>query len=299
MTTQVLTEEQTARMRRTVELMGRLLVARKDGKAIETKINGYWGWIPDRERVPRGQDPNSGALIPMRMQDFTEHLLGRRCMGTYLLDQDSMVKFLAFDLDLTKSGRFLIVREIEELETVIRDMTPEEVSAQLELDLQHGNLEEALHQPHLPAHRWSRIILSTTAWIVVGFVRQILGLESLAVLTGGGMHVLVPFPDLVPAADARRMGREVMDAAKWQPLKGDNFFAVGDEGSGITVEVFPKQDTNQGFGNLIRLPLGWHGGAQRRTTFVNTADLSGLPWEFAKGDPIAEMERVAQSLGLG
>lgn len=293
-----MTPEQQEKFRSIVALMGKLLVARKDVKAIETQINGQWAWVPDRERVPRNEDPTSGALIPMRMQDFETHMTGKRCMGTYLLDTDSRVKFLAFDIDLKDAGMFLVVRDVNEIEALQAAKTPEEFEGILELDYKVGDLETALHREDMPAHRWGRILLANYAMLIKTQIDK-LGLPTLEVLTGGGMHVLVPFGDPIPAADARKIGAEVMEAIYLRPSKGDNFWVPKSmtEHWPVEIEVFPKQDTNQGFGNLIRLPLGWHSGTQRRTYFVDAAS-RGAAWDMPRADALKALQGAASSLGV-
>lgn len=288
-----MTPEQTARFRDIVALMGKLLIARKDTKAIETRINGQWGWIPDRERVPRGEDPNSGALIPMRMSDFEEHMTGKRCMGTYLLDSDSRTKFVAFDIDLKTNGEYLVVRD------TLAEIEAAEVAGVLDLDLKVGDLETALHRPDLEPHRWARILLNNLSLAITMNVAK-LGLPTLTVLTGGGMHVLVPFGEPIPAADARRIGADVMEALGHVPTRGDNFWitAGASEHPPVEVEIFPKQDKNQGFGNLIRLPLGWHAGARVRTAFVDRTNEMGAPWDIKKMPPLDALEGAATQLGV-
>lgn len=294
-----LTTEQQAKMTKMVTLMGRLLVARKDVKAIEKKMGNSTGWVPDRESVPRGQDPNTGALIPMRMSDFQNHFFGKRCMGTYLLDAESMVRFIAFDIDLKESGQYFKIRDATELEAMIAGKTDEEVDAIMDLEIQRGDLEGAMHRPDLPAHRWARLVLSERSRTICFVVERILGLPALEVVTGGGMHVLVPFGNLVPAVDARQMAREVMDHCFMVPSKGDNFFVPeSNPDSGLEIEVFPKQDTNTGFGNLIRLPLGWHLGAQRRTYFMDRTKIVNA-WDLPAADALEVMSSAASSLGVG
>lgn len=293
------TPEQEAKLGQIVSLMGKLLVARKDVKAIEKKMNNGTAWMPDREPVPRGQDPNDGALIPMRMADFRDHIFGKRCMGTYLLDQDSMVRFVAFDIDLKDKGNFYPIRDFDELMSYTAGLPPEECDAILDLERSVGNLEESLHRPDFPAHRWSRVMLTTTSLGICLAVTKVLGLPSLEVVTGGGMHVLVPFGNLVPAADARQMAREVMDSVGLAPTKGDNFFgSPTNPDSGIEIEVFPKQDTNQGFGNLIRLPMGWHMTAQRRTYFMDRPKMVNS-WDMPKADPLEALSAAARMIGVG
>jgi hypothetical protein len=290
-----ITPEQEEKLKRIVAQMGSLLVARKDVKAVEVRMGQSTGWIPDRERVPRGVDASEGALLPMRMQDFREHIFGKRCIGTYLLNQDSMVKFIAFDIDLkSKGAQYLVVRDLDDISKLTAGKSAQEASAILDLDLKHGNLEESLHRPDLDPHRWARIILSQTTMIVTQAVMKVLGLKTLEVVTGGGTHVIVPFGDMIPAAEARVAAREVMDSIGMVPTKGDNFFgAPRNPDFGIEVEVFPKQDTNNGFGNLIRLPLGWHMNTQRRTYFLDRSKMVNA-WDLPKGDPEEMMGRCSE-----
>lgn len=289
---------QQEKLTKMVALMGRLLVARKDVKAIEKKLGSGTGWLPDREPVPRGQDPNTGALIPMRMGDFENHFFGKRCMGTYLLDNDSMVRFIAFDLDLKETGRYLTIRDFTELEQMIDGKSDIECDAIMDLDTHRGPLEASLHRPDMAAHRWARLNLQEWAMRISKVVERILGVPTLEVVTGGGMHVLVPFGQLVPAVDARQMAREVMDGCELTPSKGDNFFVPkNNPDCGIEIEVFPKQDTNTGFGNLIRLPLGWHLTAQRRTYFLDRSKMI-QSWDLPQGDALAIMSAAADRLGV-
>ena len=115
------------------------------------------------------------------------------------------------------------------------------------------------------------------------------------------MHVLVPFGEAIPAADARRIGADVMEALGHIPTRGDNFWisAGHPDHPPVEIEIFPKQDKNQGFGNLIRLPLGWHAGARVRTSFVDRSVAeSGAPWDISKLDALVALQSAATELGV-
>ena len=274
-------------MRHITKRFGALLIARRDAKAIERPSDG--AWIPHRDGKK-----NSDPLIPFRLQDFREHMFGKQCLGTYLLDQDSMVRFMAFDIDVIKSGTYYPILLVDPGSYRAKDAPI--------LDIANpgvGELEAALHDTENPAHPFVRILVRETALAVSKTVTELLGLPTLCVLTGGGCHVLVPFPELVPASLARQNARTVMEALDLHPLadKGENFW--GEDESPVVVELFPKQDAiaRDGFGNLIRLPLGWHSKAGRRSFFfdpVGTRD----PWMIPRLDPTAALDAAAQALGL-
>jgi hypothetical protein len=61
----------------------------------------------------------------------------------------------------------------------------------------------------------------------------------------------------------------------------------------ITVEVYPKQDVlaHDGYGNLVRLPLGIHPVTKQRSHFINLESVPGL-------DPLAEFD-AATALNRG
>lgn len=293
-----LTEDQQERearieqmVRTTAKSLGTLLIARRDAKAVEKGD----AWMPDRERVPRGQDPNSGALIPYKMGDFKRHLLEHRCLGTYLLDPDNKVKFMAFDIDLSfkEDSIWLKVHDPDEFHD----------EASLDLDVHHGNLEAAMHVKGEPAYRWARTLIWTQVVAICDIVKSQTGLPVLPVVTGGGAHVLVPFGELIPAADARSLARTVMEQTGFEPFRGDAFWRnPSNPNSGIEVEVFPKQDRlpdKGGFGNLIRLPLGWHSGANIRTYFLKLDSPASSPaWELPKANSVDVLNEALKFFGL-
>jgi len=286
-----------AKFKRVVKMMGNLLIARKDVKAIE-----YHGtWMPHRQNM---RETGDGDLIPFRLVDFHEHMFGNQCLGTYLLDTDSNVKFFAIDVDLRKEGAaYWPVHDAEELEAILTMSEGNEVVVNGILDTETviGNLEEALHQPDHVGHRWARILVSSTLSNLARIVTNELGLPSLPVVTGGGGHLLVPLGELTPAVEARVLARQVMEAAGGRQTKGDNFWMIGEsENPGIELEVFPKQDTipkNGGFGNLIRLPLGLHHRTKTRTYFVDPLG-GAFAWSLPKADAIATLEAASAALGL-
>ncbi len=259
------------------KLMGRLLIARRDVKAVE-KVHGLW--IPDRTKFTK--------------QDFVQHLTGNRCLGTYLLDSDNNVRFFAFDVDLSDECQYFALKDMTEIDD-------QEYGADAELDIddtRHGNLESALHDPVHDGHLWARVLLRCTLDSIANAVTTVLDLVPLVVVTGGGGHVLVPVPNLTPATDARAMAAPVMEHLGYSRLN-EVFWSAG--GNAVSIEVFPKQDTirNQGgLGNLIRLPLGVHSQTGKRSFFMNYRSNITPGWVLPVIDPLSALKIVAEALGL-
>lgn len=285
-------EEQAELVRATAKLMGGLLIARRDVKAIENP----GGWMPEREPCDRHAPSKRCALcneapcVPFKMADFHSHLLEQRCLGTYLLDLDDNVKFIAFDVDLkTEGAEWWEIAETDDEST-------------LDLTTYSGNLEVALHDPTHLGFRWARMLLRMQVENICTAVERELSLPTIPVITGGGAHVLVPFGALVPAREARAAARAVMEAAyyKLKPNGGDNFWIS--ESPSFEIEVFPKQDTisksGQSFGNLIRLPLGWHRAAKMRTYFLDL-NAPGDAWALPKASSLLVLETAAAAVGVG
>lgn len=299
-----MTEDQKLKTRRVVELIGKLFISRKDVKAIETPK----GWMPDRDRAPRGTAASDMPCHPLVMNDFYEHLFGKRCLGTYLLNSDNNVKFFAIDVDLkTENSLMFAVPDLNDWEhayQAFRDDN-EKIVGILDLDKMYlGDLEAALHNPGHVGHRWARLSLRLRAEAIAHQVKEQLGLRPMIVITGGGAHVLVPLGSLTPAIEARAMANTVMTAGNYEMYKGDCFWRMpGATQDGIEIEVFPKQDSlsgGQSFGNLLRLPMGWHAQAKIRTWFLDPAPLGTLPpWELPKANAIQELELAAAAVGVG
>lgn len=301
-------DEQAALVKRTAKLMGELLIARRDAKAVE----GNGGWFPVREpcqnHEPRKRCPtcNDMPTLPFTLKDFHDHLLGERCLGTYLLDTDDNVKFFAVDIDLKPDGAqwWPIQDEIWDESLSDAQLGEKITCGELSLETETGNLEVALHDPGHTGHRWARFLLVDRIEVVHDAVEKVLGLRPLCVITGGGGHVIVPLGSLTPARDARAMATEVMERTAMTNIKGDSTFWGTEGNPSYECEVFPKQDTlsksGQSFGNLIRLPLGWHRAARMRTFFMDPTQREGLrPWEIRKANSIKTLEAAAAAVGVG
>ena len=265
-------QERTARV---IELMRQLLIVRDDQYSIEMSKS----WVVARDR--QNHD------LPLTDETLEQHFFSDRCVGAYMLRPDSTVKFLAFDVDVQKTGRFY----------PIRDGQP-----YAEFDLGNpgiANLEAVMWDEDHPAYRWIWLVLNITVLEIATQCKKILGLRSMVVITGGGAHVLVPFGDNeVLAADARAMGDEVVAATNIFEQKSAAFWTLAGyvkKEHPVEVEVFPKQDQirEDGYGNLIRLPLGKHRRTGRRSFFAAPGTDTSRPWAMPKADAVKVLERCA------
>jgi hypothetical protein len=285
-------EKQIAAAKETAKLLGQLMIHRRDAKAIygpdarSPEDPALWHWTAIKEKFT--------------LDDFQNHLFGDACLGTYLLHpDDSTVKFIAFDLDMKDAGSYLVIRNVEEvMELESQGYYENEADHEIDLDLKIGNLEAALHLPFHEAHRWARIILLTAIRGIVKTGTSRLGIKPMTVITGGGAHVIFPLPEPTPATDARAMGLDVMEYVHGASRKGngDIFWNYGNyQNVPLEIEVFPKQDSLDGkkFGNLIRLPFGWHHEAQMRTFAMDPLALITPLWDWQKLSGLTVLRQMA------
>lgn len=247
-----------------VKLLGEKFIQRKDVKARQT---------PDGEWMPVRQDPKDSAskLMPWTMMDFELHLSGQASYGHYLLDEDSMCKFFAFDIDVlatrpktdTFEGEFFHYTDAEGERHEIDPRTVWVFGADGDpakefIRRQLRNLAEGL---------------AKAIWRI--FEGQVKVLVS---DTGAkGLHVYgVPATGAIEAKIMRDLANGVLsDLGGFEPQKGNNFFRYANPDYPeafhlLEVEVFPKQDTlpEGGFGNLMALPLGVNRKTDRHRPFV-------------------------------
>lgn len=257
---------QELKLREAAKLMGMLFVGRRDSKAVFT--NGQW--IAKREKYT--------------LSDFRSHLYGDRCLGAYLLDPDSMVRCIAFDIDLKDDGDYFLIDDAE-VDLVVQH---------------HGNLEAALHDADNPAHPWACSLVSSTATFLKREIYDALALCSTVIVTGGGAHVFVPFGTPLPAAEARAMAHSVMDGIPTFARRSENFYGNDVKSPSIEIEVFPKQDAltdSDSLGNLIRLPFGHH-ECGIRTYALDTSNPMAPSWNLPKADDMDALRLAAAMVDL-
>jgi hypothetical protein len=265
-------------LRETSKLFGMLFIGRRDAKAVFR--NGEWCAIRKK----------------YSLDDFRRHLFDDRCLGAYLLDADSMVRCVAFDVDLKDDADYFLIGD----DSSVREDEPP-VDGELDLQIQHhGNLEEALHNPHNPAHRWACSLVRSTVHYIEREVWEALSLTCTIIITGGGAHVFVPFGHLVPASEARAMAHSVMDGIPMFARRSESFYQNHQGNPSVEIEVFPKQDAlkdPESLGNLIRLPFGMHERGMR--TYALNPVLPQIPnWGLRKLSSMDALRLQANTLDL-
>ena len=281
--------------RETANKLTKLLIARRDVKAVEVGKD----WFAKKSK--------------MELKDFENHLFTKNnCMGTYLLNKNSKVKFVAFDIDLTGPGPYFVIRDLPELEAM---EAAGDYAGELDPDIRLGMWDDQLHDPEAEGYRWVRSALSYVVHSLCAKADADLGLPALPVITGGGAHVLVPFGASIPASEARAIGHGLMDGLAGFSRTSDNFYTNAPDptrlseeshrrpiGETMSIEVFPKQDRLPGpdsYGNLIRLPFGWHTTAKMRT-YIMDLDITKVasPWELPKAKSLDALDAALDRLGL-
>jgi hypothetical protein len=229
-----------------IKLIGERFVSRKDVKA-QQQPDG--SWVALRE--------------PFTMQDFTDHLSGKRTFGHYLLGSDDTCKFFAFDIDLDKAGYWLDL-----------SATDDDFSNVMESGIKCNPREVWAAQQPAAAVEYFTIGLRTLAEGLAHMIDRILQIPVAVMDSGGKGYHVYGFTGSMPAAAVREAAHDVMqDLGLFEPTRGQNFWKPVHHHSfraNYTIEVFPKQDSIEGkdMGNLLRLPMGVNRKTKRRARFL-------------------------------
>ena len=187
--------------------------------------------------------PSGGT---MKGRVLIEHIEGETSIGHYLIDPDTnRTKLFAFDIDPD-------------------DGEPRERALEQDPEIWHEMLvlAQGLAQ-------WTNRVVGTRSMVSYG--------------GGKGVHVLCPIKGGFAAEDAVKAAEAIMHKAGFAVHSGANFWKSSSYPL-LTLEVFPKQvDVDaDGFGNLMRLPLGFNARYHREAYFV-PRDVTALGF---KDDPI-------------
>lgn len=243
-------------------------------------------------QLPRGQGAYVRDDSKWTMTDLMAHVKGEKTYGHYLLDQDSNVKIIAFDIDLNQHGWYIpyanedLLRYSEDASLMDDEYFIECNPREAWLDRKHPARPWLKHQMRELAERF------TTAcyWQ---------GLRTFATYSGNkGIHVYGLLDERAPAAEARLVAFDVLERVasslgnyeedpegdylyKIESSKGKSFYYIsGYAGStyaplyrrfdNFSIEVFPKQDHIEPnrLGNLMRLPFGKNLKNPKDPTFV-------------------------------
>lgn len=253
-------------------------------------------------QLPRGQGAYVRDDSKWKMRDLIDHVTGKETYGHYLLDQDSNVKIIAFDIDLNQTGTYIPFAP-EDHERYADDPTFMDDEQFIEF-----NPREAWVDRKHPARPWLKHQMRELVERFTDGCSHV-GLGTFATYSGSkGVHVYGLYKDHVPpsyepktripAVEARILAFEAADWAMQNltsmcyeyenmyelvPSKGKSFYRIvgtrrstGDpvplyrSFDNFSIEVFPKQDYIEPnrLGNLMRLPFGKNLKNPKDPTFV-------------------------------
>ena len=230
-------------------LLAKWFIARTDVMAEQGSGGQYF---PTRKR--------DGELIGFTRESLEQHLSGQRTLGHYLLSGQTC-KLFAFDIDLD-GGETSFNNHWSPLHGVTLNQRS------VMVDQEHEHHAEIMGRMHKLAASIADIVDNTTKDV-----------KTLISFSGSkGMHVYGLYGQYVDSSVAMRDITKVVGRlrgtthanAKIQNLKSESW-------PGITIEVFPKQSSTKGFGNLMRLPLGVHRKSGKPGFIIDRESEPGLP----------------------
>lgn len=264
-------------------LYAKRFIQRRDVKAVQLpKVGKQIGaYVPDRSLKHLGQH----APLGFGMNHLHAHLAGTATYGHYLTDENDMARCFALDIDLNKTGTYMLIADGPSGEVVYQLGDP--------LDDNDNSLRLAwLNRAH-PARPWLKYQMGMLARRFTRVIQEQLGIGTAAAYSGAkGIHVY-GFTGPMSSEEVRAACLFVLDYMdEWTPIKGQHFFGNKIESPELgyrnfTIETYPKQDTlaEKDLGNLLRLPLGRNLKSSDPTFFL---DLSTAPGVMAPHpDPVA------------
>lgn len=234
-------------------LLAKKFVARTDVKAIQDSSGAY---RPDR--------------TGWKKKDFRDHVEGTRTFGHYVCNQESQVKVIVLDVDLTKTGSWV---QEPDMSQAPEDPAAAELWFMENLIVHEGvNPRELWHDRKHPARTFYKSCLRTMAEMLSSALHTQLEIPVACAYSGNkGVHVYGFLPELTDAEVARAGGLLAMEYAattfgknnEFVAVRGNNFYQINNPDptlgfANMEVELFPKQSSMEGkdLGNLVRLPLG-------------------------------------------
>lgn len=290
------------------KLFAKKFIQRPDVKAIQLDRSGgglsQGDWFPDSRIKAERLAHSPHAPLGFNMDHLLAHLAGERTYGHYLLGQDSNCKLFAFDIDLEKSGSYVVLPEWDKAPT-FADAADEEAwyHENSNVHVVDGTGETTLrdlwtHRSRLaaPARSWFKYQMKALAHTLASKVVELEIPCAVAYSGSKGVHVY-GFTGSMPASDVRDAALLVLEMTdEFEPMRGQNFFRHKNDDpfhgfQNFSIEVFPKQGNLDGktLGNLMRLPLGTNWKNPKDPTFF--VDMTTPLAEFKPhADPVALLE---------
>jgi len=192
---------------------------------------------------------------PIKLGDLRDHVTGKHSYGHYLVSTEGRCRLFAFDIDAAK-------------EPVDWGDLGEFVPREAILNKNHAAYPVLIAQLNALAEGLARKTHRT------------LGIPVAAAFSGRkGLHVY-GFTGPDNAETIREAGESVLKSfGVFEPSRGKNFWRHTTGYEAFEIEVFPKQVEvgKDGFGNLMRLPLGIHAVTKQKSHFVH---FSGSPTQI-------------------
>jgi hypothetical protein len=250
------------------KLVGKRFIARKDVMAIQGATGAY------RPTLCNCSYPQKCELHkpePFTVEAIIDHLRGRRTYGHYMSDPATQkTKLCAFDLDVVKEP------------TVIKGQLCE-------------SPRDAIADPRHPLHyeimKQLKFLADGLAVRLERFSRTADTPVTTAIAFSGskGVHVYGWFEAPILVKYARYLAQQTLDGYQCFTLKkGKNTWQHMEHYEAVEIEVFPKQDhiNVDGFGNLMRLPLGQNRKTGGRGFFMKVTPHDSNDFTFMPVDPI-------------
>lgn len=183
---------------------------------------------------------------PMKMGHLIRHVLGEQSIGHYLIEPVSnTTKVFAFDIDADKEHEDIDPETGKKRHNPARDMAlafDPDIWTRM-LSLAHGLAS------------WARTWYDVRAMVSFG--------------GGKGLHVICAVRKRMSAEAAGLAAQTILSDGGFEVFRGDIFWK-SEAWPDLTVEVFPKQQSVEadGFGNLMRLPLGTNAKTGNMSYFI-------------------------------
>lgn len=284
------------------KLLAKKFIMRSDVKAVQLDRTGgglsQGDWFPDT-RIKRAQSPH--LPVGFNMDHLLAHLAGERTYGHYLLNDDSMCKLFAFDVDLEKAGTFITQPHFKDmpegLDAKAQEHWFENESVQHVVDGKGQTLRDLWmdrSREAAPARAWFKYQMKHLAHLLAAKTVELNIPCAVAYSGSKGIHVY-GFTGPMPAHEVRDAAMLVLDwLDEFEPMRGKNFFRHKNADpfhgfQNFSIEVFPKQGSLDGktLGNLMRLPLGTNWKNPKDPTFF--VDMT---------TPLAELKPVKDPIAL-
>jgi hypothetical protein len=251
------------------KLLAGNFIERRDAKAIQSDTGAYQ---PHRSGPqPRYADR---PLAPFDLPSLVAHVEGTQTFGHFLIKPDTQTaRCFVFDIDLNESSTYHDPELNLDAEINPREEWMKDTTCKRDLALQLFAMADGLAKRTV----------------------ELVGCKVMVAYSGNkGLHVLGCTGPGTPAAECRGLAMMVLDSLKcFEPLKGKNFYKHQTGYPSLEVEIYPKQEEVRadGFGNLIRLPLG----INRKNPNKNNKGFflrMDVPFgKFAIDDPVETLER--------